>query len=88
MAFKKAINIHTLSDEQIKTLKPGQWVYASDKEDKGVFCGVRESGTVVVAWYKNAKGYPSYNEYLQVMMGYAQGVNKGAGKLSKNKAKE
>lgn len=44
--FQRTVDIWSLEPEQIARLQPGQWVTAGGA--RGVFCGVRDSGTVVV----------------------------------------
>jgi len=73
MKFTKAINIWSLSKDQMKTLKPGQWVYAGDRSNLGRFYGVRSfSDTVVVAWKENAKNNDYFN-YCNTLYTYAKG---------------
>lgn len=76
MKFQKTIDIwdmHANNPEQIKTLQPGQWVEAGGA--KGRLCGVKESGTIVVAWQGNAKnhGKLGYHEYMRCLMNHAKG---------------
>lgn len=75
--FAKTVDIWALTDNQIKQLQPGQWVSAgpltSGGRNKGRFCGVKPSGTVVVAWYHNAKNSGNYNSYNNSLMQYARG---------------
>lgn len=73
MKFQKAVNIWSLSSEERAKLKPGQWVFAGQPVDKGVWCGQRSSGSDVVAWYGNAKNRKSYNDYVKSLMQYAKG---------------
>lgn len=73
--FRPTINIWSLNPKQIASLRPGQWVKAGNQGDKGVFCGVKKSGTVVVAWYENAKrGQGGFRSYVAALMNYAKGV--------------
>lgn len=75
MSFKKSdeIDIWKLSDAETKKLPPGQWVHAGEKSNKGMFLGVKESGTVVVAWLQNAKNSRNYNAYISSCRRYAKG---------------
>lgn len=53
-----------------KSLQPGQWVYAGNRADKGIFLGVKPSGSVVVAWYNNAKNH-TFWKYVRSLRSYA-----------------
>lgn len=70
--YKKTIDIWALSTSQIAALTPGQWVKAGQYGDKGRFHGVKKSGSVVVAWYHNAKNSGDYNKYNKTLYTYAQ----------------
>ena len=74
--YRKTINIETLSHAEIAALRPGQWVTTSndnsDKTRKGIFLGVKASGSVVVAWYMNAK-QRNYKSYVRALRNYAIG---------------
>ena len=51
MKYQKPINIwNVVPASRVKDIQVGQWVYAGDKEDKGIFLGVKPSGVVVCAW--------------------------------------
>lgn len=67
--YKKTIDIWALTEKQIARLIPGQWV--SGGGNKGRFWGVKPSGTVVVAWYHNAKNSGKYNDYNRSLYNYA-----------------
>lgn len=73
MKFQKTVDVWNMSGGY-KSIKPGQWVKAGPFPDaaKGVFCGVKKSGTVVVAWYENAKSAESYRDYVRTLMDYAK----------------
>ena len=73
MQFKAAVNIWSLSSVERSKLQRGQWVYAGNPDDKGVWCGQRSSGSDVVAWYANAKNRKSYKQYVSSLMDYAKG---------------
>lgn len=81
MKFKPTTDIWALNDDQIKKLQPGQWVSAgtpdTHRDNCGVFCGVKPSGCVVVAWNGNAKGRPSKKAYRRSLMDYAKGPSRG-----------
>lgn len=73
MKYSKPLDIWALNDEARAALQPGQWVYAGVEVDKGVWLGVKASGTQVVAWYRNAKGHKSYRAYIRSLRDYALG---------------
>ena len=71
MKYQPAFNVWAMPDAFYKHIQPGQWVYAGDKTNKGIFLGVRKSGSVVVAWYQNAKRHKSFREYVKTLHNYA-----------------
>ena len=72
MRYKKTINIW---DTKLERLQVGQWVTAgTDTDSKGIYLGVKPSGTVVVAWYHNAKKHNSFKQYVQALRHYARGT--------------
>lgn len=73
MKFKPAVDIWKLSNEERAKLQRGQWVYAGNPEDKGVWCGQRPNGSGVVAWYHNAKNRKDFWNYVQTLYSYAKG---------------
>jgi hypothetical protein len=76
MRYTKTQCIHAMTDKQIAALPIGQWVSTTTtptKGSKGIFLGVKPSGTVVVAWYMNAKGQKSFRQYVQALRHYARG---------------
>lgn len=72
MKYKKAVDIWALSNEQIKKLQGGQWVYAGEPNNKGRFLGMKKSGTLVVAWNGNASQQKSYMGYIKTLANYAK----------------
>ncbi len=74
MKYQKAINIWSISDSEIKKLQVGQWVYGADINNKGMYLGMKKSGTVVVAWLGNANQQDSYRGYIRALANYAKGV--------------
>lgn len=72
MRYQKAVNVWSLTALERAQLKPGQWVYAGNPQDKGIWCGVRSSGSDVVAWYQNAKRR-NFRQYVQTLLTYARG---------------
>lgn len=75
MQYTETVNIWALSEAQVKKLQPGQWVSAGAKtnDNKGIFCGVKKSGTVVVAWEHNARNSGDFQDYVQTLMNFAKG---------------
>lgn len=73
--YIKAVSVWN-KDIDVSTLQRGQWVYSDENksESKGVFCGVKPSGSVVIAWYMNAKSKQSYKKYVNSLMTYAKGI--------------
>ncbi|GGX91285.1 hypothetical protein GCM10007160_18480 [Litchfieldella qijiaojingensis] len=74
MKFQKTLDIWAIDREEIaKKLQPGQWVTAGGA--RGVYCGVKPGGTVVVMWEGNAKGRGprGYSWYRRMLMAYAKG---------------
>ena len=69
--FLPAMNIWTSTEDERDTWQPGQWCYAGNKEDRGIYLGKKESGSIVVAWYQNAKNRKSYKEYVRSLRNYA-----------------
>lgn len=73
MKYQKTIDIwalHAENPDEVARLQPGQWVTAGGA--KGIFCGVKPTGTVVCMWYGNAKGR-DYRAYRKSLMNYAKG---------------
>lgn len=73
MKFLPAFNIWAVPAELLAKAQPGQWVYAGNPEDRGIFLGVKRSGTIVVAWHGNAKNQSSYRDYVNTLRQYAKG---------------
>ena len=71
MRYTNPQNIWALSPEQIKRLQPGQWVFAGEDTTRGQFLGTRASGSVVVAWYDNARAQRSYRAYVRALRTYS-----------------
>jgi len=75
MRYQPTINIHNLTDTQRAALQVGQWVATTDQvtkpEERGIYLGIKPSGSVVVAWYGNAKGN-DYRAYVQTLRAYAR----------------
>jgi hypothetical protein len=73
--FVKAFNIWDLPVESLAAIvRPGQWVYAGDRDSMGRFLGVKRNGIVVVAWRENARRYPDGKKaYYRQLRNYALG---------------
>jgi hypothetical protein len=77
--FLPTVDIWTLSPEQRAALIPGQWVSAgapdADRNNCGRFYGVKQSGSVVVAWNGNARTERSgdWPGYQRALYNYAKG---------------
>ena len=73
MKFTQAFDIWAVPHGLYKHIQPGQWVYAGSPDNKGIFLGVRPSGTVVCAWYQNAKahGCGQFSSYVKTLRKYA-----------------
>lgn len=71
--YQKTVNIWA-DNVDPKTLQRGQWVEAGEGGDRGIFGGVTKGGSVVVAWYRNAKAKRAggYRGYVKNMMVYAK----------------
>ena len=76
MQYQPSFNIWDIPTPLYKHLQPGQWIYAGDRDNKGVFLGVKPSGVVVCAWHKNAQaqGKGQFNQYIKTLRNYAKGV--------------
>lgn len=74
MKYQPTVNIYSLTDAQISALQIGQWVATTDqiinRNERGIYLGTKPSGTVVVAWYGNAKGN-NYRAYIRTLRNYA-----------------
>jgi hypothetical protein len=70
LKYVSAIDIWSTATKDIAKLQPGQWVYTSNREDKGIFLGVKPSGSIVVAWYNNAKRN-NFWKYVKTLRAYA-----------------
>ncbi|MEQ1915399.1 MAG: hypothetical protein ABL856_01595 [Gallionella sp.] len=70
--FSASLDIWALDEKQVAALRVGQWVFAGDKTNRGLFLGVKKSGSVVVAWLHNAKNSScGYNTYVRNLRQYA-----------------
>lgn len=75
MQYTKPVDIWSASRGQMMTMQPGQWVYAGNKTDNGMFMGIRPGGTVVVAWRNNIASHGRNRlAYIRSLRQYAKGV--------------
>lgn len=76
MKYTKPRDVWALTDTQLKQLQIGQWVYAGDPSNKGVWLGMKPSGTKVVMWLGNARNRKEtggYRKYQQGLLQFARG---------------
>ena len=73
MKFQRSFDIWAVPAPLYKHIQPGQWVYAGDRSNKGIYLGVTQRGTVVCAWYQNAKAYGrgKFKRYIRTLRDYA-----------------
>ena len=75
MKYQRTINLFTMTEDQIKRIQRGQWVSAGEVtcgKDRGVFCGVKQSGSIVVAWQGNAQSHKDRKGYRKALMNYGK----------------
>jgi hypothetical protein len=72
MKYIEAFNICNIPVELIRYIQPGQWIYAGDKDNKGIFQGVKKSGIIVVAWKGNIDNKPNKREYIKALRDYSK----------------
>jgi hypothetical protein len=64
-----------MTPDQMAGLQPGQWVFAGEPKDNGMFLGIKPSGTVVVAWRNNIANHGRNRiAYIRSLRQYARGV--------------
>lgn len=73
MQYQHSFDIWSIPVALLKHAQPGQHVYAGTRDNKGIFLGVKKSGTVVVAWQGNARNHGNRADYLQALRNYAKG---------------
>lgn len=74
MRYTPPQNIWNMSETQMRLMQPGQWVYAGSAADKGMFMGVKPSGSVVVAWRNNIANHGRNRlAYIRSLRQYAKG---------------
>lgn len=71
--YQKTVDIWD-NKTNVNKLQPGQWVEAGKGGDRGIFCGVKASGSVVVAWKNNASNHKrgGYRGYISDLFSYAK----------------
>jgi hypothetical protein len=74
MQYTKPQNVWNMTREQMSSMQPGQWVYAGQPADAGMFLGIKPSGTVVVAWLNNIRNHGrNRRAYIRSLRQYAKG---------------
>ena len=71
--YRKAVDVWKLPDHELQKLQTGQWVYAGSPDNKGIWCGMRSTGTKVVAWKGNIDGRKKRQEYIRSLIKYSKG---------------
>ena len=67
-----------MSNPEVAKLQPGQWVKAgpfATATEYGRFWGIKQSGSVVVAWQGNARNRANYQAYQRTLHNYAKSVD-------------
>jgi hypothetical protein len=72
MKYIQAFNIWNIPNELVRYIQPGQWIYAGDKSNKGIFQGIKSNGIIVVAWKGNIDNKPNKRAYIQRLRIYAK----------------
>ena len=72
MKYIPAFNIWNIPNELIQHIQPGQWVYAGDKSNKGIYQGIKHNNIIVVAWKGNIDNKPNKREYIKTLRDYAK----------------
>ena len=72
MKYISAFNIWNIPNELIKYIQPGQWVYAGNKDNKGIYQGIKKNGIIVVAWKGNIDNKPNKREYIKALRDYSK----------------
>jgi hypothetical protein len=73
MKYQPAMDVSTLTCDQLKRLPIGQWVYHTSPGDKGRFFGEGRTGTVI-AWHKRYQGSKHWIEVCRSLYEYGQTV--------------
>jgi hypothetical protein len=72
MKYIEAFNIWNIPNELIRYIQPGQWVYAGDKDNKGIFQGIKKNNIIVVAWKGNIDNHKDKKQYIKTLRDYAK----------------
>lgn len=71
--FVSPFDIWQVPDYIRPHIQPGQWVYAGDRTNVGMFLGAT-ARTAVVAWRRNINAHADRNGYLRTLRQYAKGI--------------
>ena len=72
MRYLKSFDIWATSEDVLKTIQVGQHVYAGDVRQKGIYCGIKKSGVIVVAWHNNVQKWNDKRGYIKTLVNYAK----------------
>lgn len=72
MKYIKAFNIWNIPTELIRYIQPGQWVYAGNIDNKGIYQGIKNNNIIVVAWEGNINNKSNKREYIKALRDYAK----------------
>lgn len=72
MKYIKAFNIWNIPTELIRYIQPGQWVYAGNIDNKGIYQGIKKNNIIVVAWEGNINNKSNKREYIKALRDYAK----------------
>lgn len=70
MRYQNTIDIWAMQKNDVSKLQPGQWVKAGPNGNRGIYLGVKASGSIVVAWHSNATSR-QYRAYIRALRNYA-----------------
>ena len=73
MKYQPACDIWAVPVDLLRHAQRGQAVYAGTRDNRGVFWGVKPSGTVVVAWLGNSANHADRRAYHRALRAYALG---------------
>jgi hypothetical protein len=73
MRYITAPDIWQMNDQQIAAMQPGQWVFAGEPNNRGIYLGTTSRGTVVVAWTGNIANHGRNRlAYIRSLRQYAK----------------
>ena len=72
MKYIQAFNIWNIPNELIKHIQIGQWIYAGNKDNQGIYLGVKSTGIIVVAWKGNIDNQHNKKQYIKTLRDYAK----------------